>query len=37
MVQVSGKNLILSPPLILGAEHVQQLLNALDSTLTAIA
>lgn len=35
MVRVSGPNLILSPPLVLTAEDVQQVLSALDTGLTA--
>jgi len=35
MVRVSGPNLILSPPLVLTAEDVQQVLSALDTGLAA--
>ncbi len=37
MVRVSGPNIILSPPLILSAEDVDTILNALDAGLSAAA
>ena len=37
MVRVSGNNIILSPPLVLGAEHVDTILTALDTGFAAIS
>ena len=36
MVRVSGPNLILSPPLVLTADDVAQILTALDAGLAAV-
>lgn len=37
MVRTSGSNIILSPPLIITAEHVERILSALDAGLSAAA
>jgi putrescine aminotransferase len=37
MVRTSGANIIISPPLIVTAEHVAKIVSALDSGLTAAA
>ncbi|MBD1547543.1 aspartate aminotransferase family protein [Roseibium aggregatum] len=37
MIRVSGNNIILSPPLVLGAEHVETILAALDTGFAAIS
>ncbi len=37
MIRVSGNNILLSPPLILTSDDVQQILNAIDAGLTAAA
>lgn len=37
MVRVSGHNIIMSPPLVITADHVKQLLAALDAGLSAAA
>ena len=36
MVRVSGNNIILSPPLVLGEEDVSTLISALDKGLGAV-
>ena len=37
MVRVSGNNVILSPPLVITADHVAQIAAALDAGLAAAA
>ncbi|QCL97674.1 aspartate aminotransferase family protein [Agrobacterium tumefaciens] len=37
MVRTSGSNIILSPPLVITAEHVERILSALDAGLSAAA
>ncbi|MBR0725534.1 aspartate aminotransferase family protein [Bradyrhizobium manausense] len=37
MIRVSGNNIILSPPLILGASDVEKIAQAIDAGLTAVA
>jgi adenosylmethionine-8-amino-7-oxononanoate aminotransferase len=37
MIRVSGNNIILSPPLIITAEHVTAIVAAVDAGLTAAA
>jgi len=37
MIRVSGNNIILSPPLVLGAEHVDTILKALDTGFAAVS
>ncbi len=36
MIRVSGNNIILSPPLILNADEVQQIVAALDVALASL-
>ncbi|WP_346894212.1 aspartate aminotransferase family protein [uncultured Roseibium sp.] len=37
MIRVSGNNIILSPPLVLGADHVETILTALDTGFAAVS
>jgi len=37
MIRVSGNNIILSPPLVLGAEHADTILTALDTGFAAVS